>query len=77
MVPAAMQIEDNSLGSAPAERILNELRPAYWFSAHLHVKYAALVSHKQPLPEQPSSRQQPSAQPQQQQVRVFLHMHVA
>ena len=41
----ALQIEDGSLGSPPAEQILNELQPSHWFSAHLHVKYAAVVPH--------------------------------
>lgn len=43
-----LQIEDGSLGSPPAEQILNELQPAHWFSAHLHVKYAAVVPHNPP-----------------------------
>ncbi|KAL3132875.1 hypothetical protein ABBQ38_006795 [Trebouxia sp. C0009 RCD-2024] len=42
------EIEDGSLGSPPAERILHELKPAHWFSAHLHVKYAAVVPHGAP-----------------------------
>lgn len=42
-----MQIHDNSLGSLPGELILKKLRPAYWFSAHLHVKFAALYAHSQ------------------------------
>lgn len=40
-----LQIEDGSLGSPPAEQILHELQPAHWFSAHLHVKYAAVILH--------------------------------
>lgn len=40
-----LQIEDGSLGSPPGEQILHELQPLHWFSAHLHVKYAALVAH--------------------------------
>ena len=49
-----LQIEDGSLGSPPAERILHELQPFHWFSAHLHVKYAAVVPHS---PQQQASSQ--------------------
>lgn len=34
--------EDGTLGNVAAEYVLDRLRPPYWFSAHLHVKYAAL-----------------------------------
>lgn len=38
-------IEDNLLGSKPAEELLHEIKPAYWFAAHLHCKFPALVEH--------------------------------
>jgi lariat debranching enzyme len=33
------------LGSIAARFVLNRLRPAFWFSAHLHVKFNAVVQH--------------------------------
>ncbi|KAK3626394.1 lariat debranching enzyme [Elasticomyces elasticus] len=34
------------LGSAAALEVMNRLRPLYWFSAHLHCKYVAIVEHE-------------------------------
>ncbi|WFD35038.1 lariat debranching enzyme [Malassezia cuniculi] len=39
------EVEHNSLGSPPLWNLLQILKPRYWFSAHLHVQYAACVRH--------------------------------
>lgn len=39
------EVERNALGSPPLWLLLQKLKPRYWFSAHLHVKYSAQVVH--------------------------------
>ncbi|KAF8299284.1 hypothetical protein DL93DRAFT_2091209 [Clavulina sp. PMI_390] len=41
----ASDIEKGELGSPPMMQLLRKLRPKRWFSAHLHVKFEATVSH--------------------------------
>lgn len=45
------EVRTNSLGSPAGEYLMYQLRPRYWFAAHLHVKFAAIVVH----PDQASS----------------------
>lgn len=38
-------IETGKLGSPPLMHILQILKPSFWFAAHLHVKFPAVVPH--------------------------------
>ncbi|ENN75576.1 hypothetical protein HUJ04_004073 [Dendroctonus ponderosae] len=44
------EIDANQLGSKPCEELLHHLKPKFWFSAHLHCKFAALVPHEDSPP---------------------------
>lgn len=39
------EIQTDTLGSPPLLEVLKVLKPDYWFSAHLHVKFAAVYDH--------------------------------
>ncbi|KAG3034402.1 hypothetical protein JG687_00002033 [Phytophthora cactorum] len=39
------EVRTNTLGSPAGEFLMYQLRPQYWFAAHLHVKFAAIVVH--------------------------------
>ncbi len=45
-------IRSGKLGSPPLRRIMNALMPDFWFAAHLHVKFAAVVAHSPIVDEQ-------------------------
>ena len=40
------QAERDELGSPPNQELLEALKPRYWFSAHLHCKFPAIVPHQ-------------------------------
>lgn len=35
-----------TLGSSAAKYVMDRLRPSYWFAAHLHCKFTAVVNHR-------------------------------
>ncbi|CAN8104041.1 unnamed protein product [Discula destructiva] len=52
---------DGSLGSVAAEYVMDRLRPAYWFSAHMHWKFSAIKSY--PPPGEPAEVETPTETP--------------
>jgi lariat debranching enzyme len=42
--------QNGQLGSVAAEYVMDRLRPPYWFSAHMHIKFAALKAYQDEPP---------------------------
>lgn len=56
------EAKDGTLGSVAATKVLERLRPPYWFSAHMHAKYAATWVHETaPVTSVAEPRSGPSA----------------
>ncbi|CEI63934.1 unnamed protein product [Fusarium venenatum] len=49
---------DGTLGSVAAEYVMDRLRPPHWFSAHMHIKFAAIKTYSDAHPELEESKQE-------------------
>ncbi|KAI1977614.1 lariat debranching enzyme [Ophidiomyces ophidiicola] len=61
--------ETGKLGSPAAKYVLDRLRPAHWFSAHLHVRYTAKFEHTVYIPPRVVNTRKYNTPPQTQQMR--------
>lgn len=43
-------VRSGRLGSGPLMGLLQTLKPSWWFAAHLHTRFEAVVSHGPPQP---------------------------
>ncbi|XTI88387.1 lariat debranching enzyme [Cenococcum geophilum] len=57
------EAREGSLGSVAAKYVLDRLRPAYWFSAHMHIKYSATLEHEYYPPREFSGPIEPLSAP--------------
>lgn len=48
---------DGTLGSVAAEYVMDRLRPPYWFSAHMHVKFSAVKTYEEEENEEANPEQ--------------------
>ncbi|KAI0140496.1 lariat debranching enzyme, C-terminal domain-containing protein [Xylariaceae sp. FL1272] len=54
---------DGTLGNPAAEYVMDRLRPAYWFSAHMHCKFAAIKTYNPPTSEEVPAEKNPQPAP--------------
>jgi lariat debranching enzyme len=40
-----LQVSRRTPGSRPAAELLDKLKPPFWFSAHLHCRFPAIIQH--------------------------------
>lgn len=50
------EIQENDLGSPPNREVMDTVKPKWWFSAHLHVKFRASLNHSEKEEESTKSK---------------------